>query len=268
MDLTDKVAIVTGGGRGIGRGIVLALASHGANVVVADIRTDDAVKVSETVIGMGRQSLALSLDVTKLDSIEGMVSRVLGHFERIDILVNNAGVWAAPGYEKENRELSNEDDWDLTFDVNLKGVAMLSDAVGICMKKQRQGKIVNIASTGGRRGNANNPAYVASKAGAINLTQSTALRLAPYNINVNAICPGFVWTPMAVGIEINNAAMVEEMKGLEPREVYDKLVDRIIPLKRDQEPEDIGNLAVFLVSDYAKNITGQSINVCGGARMN
>jgi len=266
MDLTDRVAIVTGGGRGIGLGIVLALAGHGADVVVADIQTDDAEKVVETVVGMGRRSLALSLDVTEADSIDGLVTGVLGHFGKIDILVNNAGVFAAPGYE--NRELSNADDWDWTFEVNLKGVAMVTDAVAPHMKERRQGKIVNISSSGGRQGNTVNPAYMASKAGAINLTQSTALRLAPFNVNVNAICPGFVWTPMAMSIEVHNSIMRDDMKGLSPREVYDKLVDQRIPLKRDQSPEDIGNLAVFLASDYSRNITGQSINVNGGARMN
>ena len=97
---------------------------------------------------------------------------------------------------------------------------------------------------------------------------ATALQLAPFNVNVNAICPGFVWTPMAMSIEVHNSIMDDDMKGLSPREVYDKLVDQRIPLKRDQSPEDIGNLAVFLASDYSRNITGQSINVNGGARMN
>ena len=266
MDLTDSVAIVTGGGRGIGRGISLALAKHGASVVAAGIEAQDGDDVAEAVAGMGRRSLSLHLDVTKGDSIERMVGDALGHFGKIDILVNNAGVFAAPGYE--GRELSNADDWDWTFEVNLKGVAMVTDAVAPHMKERRQGKIINISSTGGRQGNRVNPAYMASKAAAISLTQSMALRLAPFNVNVNAICPGFVWTPMAQTIEVHNSKVREDMKGLTPREIYDRLVEELIPLKRDQSPEDIGNLAVFLASDYAKNITGQSINVCGGARMN
>ena len=266
IDLTDRVAIVTGGGRGVGRGIVLALAGHGADVAVADIETDDAQNVAETVAGMGRQSLAVALDVTDGDSIDGLVPSVLGHFGKIDILVNNAGVFAAPGYE--GRELSNAADWDWTFEVNLKGVAMVTSAVAPHMKERRQGKIINISSTGGRQGSPVNPAYMASKAGAISLTQSTALELASYNINVNAICPGFVWTPMAVSIEVHTSIVREDMKGLSPREVYDRLVEQTVPLKRDQSPEDVGHLAAFLASDHARNITGQAINICGGVRMN
>ena len=266
MDLTDRVAVVTGGGRGIGRGIALVLANHGADVVAADILLQDAQNVASEVAGTGRRSMATFLDVTKDDSIASMVRQVTERFGKIDILVNNAGVIAAPGWE--DRARPNKEDWDITYEVNLRGVAMVTDAVSPQMKERRSGKIINVSSTGGRQGSPMNPAYSASKAAVISLTQASALELAPHNINVNAICPGFVWTPMAERIEVRNSALLEDMKGLSPRQVYDRLVERLIPLKRDQSPEDMGYLAAFLASDYASAITGQSINVCGGMRLN
>ena len=266
MDLTGRAALVTGAGGGIGRGIALALAEHGADIVIGDIRLKEAEPVAAEVAAMGRRSTAVLLDVTDQQSIDNAVGSTIEHLGRIDILVNNAGVFAAPGWA--DRPRANADDWDWTHRVNLKGVAMMTDAVAPHMIERGDGKIVNIASTGGRQGNPVNPAYMASKAAVISLTQSSALELAPHNINVNAVCPGFVWTGMVESIEVHNSKTMPEMKGLSVREIYDKLVDRTIPLKRDQTPEDIGRLAAFLASDYARNITGQSINVCGGVRLN
>ena len=266
MDVTDKVAIVTGGGRGIGQGIVLVLARNGADAVVADINLEDAESVASEVEGMGRQAMAAFLDVTDQASVERMVEEALARFGRIDILVNNAGIYAAPGWERRDSYI--EEDWDMLYAVNVKGVARVTDVVARHMKERRYGKIINIASVAARQGNKDNQPYAVSKAGAVSLTQSKALELAPHNINVNAICPGLLWTSMWEGIAHRRSRLPEFSEALSPREVFDRAVEERIPLKREQTPEDIGNLAAFLASDYASNLTGQAINVDGGGRMN
>lgn len=266
MDLIDKVALVTGAGGGIGRGIATVLAEHGADVAVGDVRLDEARATADAVAAMGRRGMAVSLDVTDQDSIAAAVNEVIEGLGKIDILVNNAGVFGGPGWV--GRTEFTGDDWDATYAVNLKGVSMVTGAVSPHMIERGSGKIVNVASVGGRKGSPINPPYMASKAGAISLTQSSALALAPHNINVNAICPGFVWTGMAHDIEVLAERTIPEMQGLPPRQVYDRLVAEKIPLGRDQSPEDIGRLAVFLASDYSRNITGQAINIDGGIFMN
>jgi NAD(P)-dependent dehydrogenase (short-subunit alcohol dehydrogenase family) len=266
MDLTGKAALVTGAGGGIGAGVAMALAEHGADVAAADVRMDAAQGVATEIAGTGRTGIAVSLDVTSGDSIARAVDEVLAKLGKIDILVNNAGVFGGPGWV--GREAHTGEDWDWTHAVNLKGVSLMTDAVTPHMIERRTGKIINVASVGGRRGDPLNPPYMASKAGAISLTQSQAMALAQHNINVNAICPGFVWTGMARDIEVHAEMTMPEMKGLSPREVYDRLVAAKIPLGRDQSPEDMGRLAVFLASEYSRNITGQAINVDGGTFMN
>ena len=265
MDVTGRVAIVTGSGRGIGRGISLVLAKNGADVVVADLNIENARKVAAEVAEMGRQSMPLNLDVTDQESADTVARQIVDRFGRIDILVNNAGVIGAPGWE--DREKPNEEDWDLILEVNVRGVAKVTDAVTPYMKEKSYGKIVNIASIAAREGSPRNPPYNVSKTGVISLTQSQALELAPHNINVNAICPGLLWTPMFERI-LNRPTMAPNLEELPPREAFEKYVETKIPLGREQTPEDIGNLAAFLCSEFAKNITGQSINVSGGFFMN
>ncbi len=265
MDVTGRSAVVTGAGRGIGRGISLVLARNGAHVAVADINLESAQKVAAEVTYFGRRSLGVSLDVTDQESTDRMVGKAIESFGRIDILVNNAGVIGAEGWEQ--REKPDEDDWDLTFEVNVKGIARVTDAIVPSMKENRYGKIINIASIAARQGSPGNPPYPVSKAGVISLTQSQALELAPHNINVNAICPGLLWTPMFERI-IDRSAVRPNPEGKSDRELFMDSVAAGIPLGREQTPEDIGNLASFLASDYACNITGQSINVSGGRFMN
>ena len=265
MNVTDKIAIVTGGRRGIGRAIAVELARNGAHVAVADIDRGDAQDVADEIAPMGRRSLALALDVTDQASVDRMVEGVIGHFGRIDILVNNAGIVGAPGWERRPR--ANDDDWDALYAVNVKGVARVTDAVAEHMKRARYGKIVNISSGAGRQANPGQTPYSISKAGVISLTQASALELAPYDINVNAICPGLLWTPMWQRIADRRAWLPDNTEGLTPREVFDRAVADRIPLGREQHPEDVGYLAAFLASDYARNITGQAINVNGGSRM-
>ena len=265
MDVSGKRAVVTGGGRGIGRGISLALARNGADVVVADIVVENAESVADEVRGLGRRALALAVDVTSQDSADDMASKAIAEFGAIDILVNNAGVIGSGGWEE--RDMPNEDDWTLIYEVNLRGVARVTDAVAPHMIERRQGKIVNIASIAGRRGSNRNPPYNASKAGVISLTQSQAQMLAPHNINVNAICPGLLWTPMWQRIA-SRQTMTPNPEEKTPRELFVEYVERDTPLGREQTPDDIGNLAAFLASEAAMNITGQSINVDGGLTMN
>jgi meso-butanediol dehydrogenase/(S,S)-butanediol dehydrogenase/diacetyl reductase len=265
MNVTNKIAIVTGGGRGIGRGISLVLARNGANIVVADLIEDNARRVADEVRAIGREPLALSLDVTSQASAEAMVASVMAQFGQIDILVNNAGIIGAPGWE--SRETPNEDDWDMIYAVNVKGIVKVTNAVTPHMKQRRYGKIINIASIAGRQGSPRNPPYNVSKTGVISLTQAQALDLAPYNINVNAICPGLLWTPMWERITARES-MTPNPEGKSQRELFDDYVQRTVPMRKEQTPEDIGHLAAFLASDFAHNITGQSINVSGGLLMN
>ena len=265
MDVSNKKALVTGGGRGIGRGIVLALARNGADVAVADLNAADATSVAAEVSELGRRALPLEVDVTDQASVDEAVRKVLSEFGSIDILANNAGIIAAPGWEE--RDSSNETDWDMIYAVNVKGIVRVTEAVSPHMKERRYGKIVNVASGAGRQGSADNPPYNASKAAVISYTQSSALELAPYSINVNAICPGLLWTPTWGRIASRHVLRREDLAGLRPREAFEKIVQDRIPLGREQTPDDIGNLAAFLASDVSLNITGQSINVNGGSRM-
>ena len=265
MDLRDRVALVTGGGRGIGRGIAAALARCGADVVAADINQGEAEETAAAIAAGGRGSLGLRVDVTSQESVDAAVDAVIDQFGRIDILVNNAGIIAARGWEE--RDEFTWDDWDQIFEVNVKGIVRVTNAVVSHMKPRRYGKIVNIASVAGRGATGTSAPYSVSKSGVIILTQDQALSLAPFDITVNSICPSLLWTPMWERIS-TRWTRDPKYEGLTPRQIFDQVVQDRIPLGREQTPEDIGNLAAFLASDLAKNITGQAINVSGGSHMN
>ena len=265
MDVTDKVAIITGAGRGIGRGIALVFAQNGADIVVADINIEDAHTVVLEIEKLGRKARAIHVDVTDQGSVDTMVHEAMSHFGRIDILVNNAGVIGAAGWE--SREISSEEDWNLVYEVNVKGMNRVTRAIIPHMKERRYGKIINISSQAGRQGDPDSP-YAVSKAGVISLTQGSATELARYDINVNAICPGILRTSMWDRVAVRQGNILASTKGLTSEEVFDKNIRERIPMGRGQTPEDIGYTASFLASDYAKNITGQAINVSGGSRMN
>lgn len=255
MKLEGKVAIITGGGQGIGRGIALRFGQEGASVVVADIQQDQAQKVVDEIKAAGGQAVAVVVDVRKQDQVQAMVDTAVREFGGLDILVNNAGVGRIiPFFE------TTEKDWDLMFDINCKGLLWCSQAAAKVMIDQgRGGKIVNLASQAGRRGEALVLAYCASKACVISMNQSMGLALAPYKINVNAIAPGIVDTPFWDEVDRQFAKLLNMEIG-EPKATFTKA----IPLGRIEQPSDIVGAAVFLASSDADYITQQCLNVDGG----
>lgn len=266
MQLSDRVALITGGGSGLGRGIAAVMAQRGADIAVADIDLTSAEHTAHQLVNEGYRAKAYGVDVTNRKMLGSMVDAVIADFGRIDILVNAAGVIGAEGFE--DTVSSREQDWDITFNVNVKGTVLACESVASHMKARRFGKIVNIASHAGRGGGADGGAYGASKAAVIHLTQSFALDLASFNINVNVLCPGSIWTPMWERIAERSKRTNPELRDLAPIEIFNRLINERCPLGREQTPEDIGMAAAFFASDDAVNITGQSLNVNGGTRMN
>ena len=270
--LEGKVALVTGAAQGIGRGIALVLAARGAVVAVSDVNVDGARAVAEEVEAAGDRAFAAGGDVTDQESMERVASEVVRREGRIDICVANAGVVGAAGYEDRVRH--TPDDWALTLGVNVRGVANTVETVAPHMKEQRSGKIVVIASHAGRtpratsKENTASLPYSVSKAAAIQLTHLLAAELGRDNINVNAVCPGTLWTPMWDKIARSRRRDNPALQGLSPREVFDRFIESRVPLGRPQTPEDIGKAVAFLCSDDASEITGQALNVNGGAVMN
>lgn len=264
-DLSGRVAIVTGGASGIGAGISTVLAEQGASVVVADVDLAGAERVTKALPG-GLGSAA-RLDVTDQASVDALVQRLTDEDGHIDILVNNAGVIGAPGWWE--RDTGNDDDWQRAFDVNVRGVVRCSEAVSPHMIERGYGKQVNIASIAARRGG-EEPYYCVTKAAVVNWTQGRAAALAKHGINVNAICPGLVWTPMTSALVDRRARfqLAQSHGELTGKEGFDAMVDQWVPMKREQTPRDIGKLVAFLASDDSQNITGQAINVDGGIYMN
>ena len=245
VDLSDKVAIVTGSSRGIGRAIALGLAKDGANIVVNALSNiTKAREVAEEIESMGREVLVIVADVSKKEHVESMVEQTLKRFGKIDILVNNAGI---VGPTVPIQELS-EEDWDRVISVDLKGTFLCCRAVIPHMIRQRSGKIVNISSIAGKEGNANMTAYCAAKAGIIGLTKALAEEVAKYGIRVNCVCPALIETEL---VEMMDKKQAEYLKSK-------------IPLGRLGKPEEVAELVKFLVSDASDFITGQAINIDGG----
>lgn len=273
MKLKDRVAIVTGGGGGIGEGICLCLAREGAHVVVSDQNRTSAERVAAEIKKMGRKALAVQTEVRMEKDCQDLVENSLKEMRRIDILVCCAGV---PGYsektvicdEMTRIENISEEDWDYTIDTNLKGVFLCNRAVVPYFKKQKKGKIINISSIAGRRGADWLPHYSASKAGIIVMSQAIALQLGPYNVNVNTICPGYVWTHMSVVAGKVMSKTYPQYKNMNPTEIFNELTRARVPLGRPQTAESIGQATVFLASDEASEITGQALNVDGGTVFN
>ena len=246
MDLKDKVALVTGGARGIGKSIAMAFARAGADIVVADVNIEEAQKTASEIEGLGRKAMALSMDVTDFVKVEEALNKILDKFTNVDILVNNAGI------TKDNLLLRMaQQDWDAVLTLNLKGAFNCIKAVSRPMIKQRSGKIVNIASIIGIIGNPGQANYSASKAGLIALTKTAAKELASRNINVNAIAPGFIQTDMTAKL---------------PLELQQKMKEAI-PMDRFGSADDVAAACLFLASEDSSYITGQTIVVDGGMVM-
>jgi len=280
MKLEGKIAAVTGGGAGIGEGIVKCLAEEGADVAVIDITRENAEKVSSDVQTMGRRSLAVIANVTEKDQADYALKQILDAFGRIDILVNNVGGESKYYYEEPGVDYSEEKEWDDTIRLNLRATMLMTRAVAPLFVTQKSGKVVNISSIGGRPMAGGPPpgggmsgreatlspmtSYGVAKAGVIQFSRLMALQLAPYNVNVNCICPGVLYTPLYERSAPRRIQSTPGAEGLSYREYFDKYVASRVPLGREQTPEDIGRAAVFLSSEEARNITGQSINIDGG----
>ncbi len=264
IDLAGKVAIVTGSGNGIGRGIAHRLAQAGADVFIADIDLAAAKSVADELKSNGHRSEAGKVDVADTDSTESMVYEAISKLGKVDILVNNAGVGGAPGWTE--RTAGSVEDWMKVFEINVLGIVHASKSVAQHMIDRGSGKIVNIASGAGRRGSPGFAHYSTSKASAINVTQAFAYELAPHKINVNSVCPGILWTNLWHDISDRRLRMTGDSES-SGREYFEQRFDSI-PLGREQTPEDIGNAVAFLASDRARNITGQALNIDGGAMMN
>ena len=262
VNFKGQVAVVTGGATGIGRVIALKLAEKDASVMIADINEDAAAQTADEAREISGNSISFVTDVTDLEACDGLVNATVEELGSADFLINNAGIAGSAGWQ--TRSHSTEDDWKRTYQVNVIGMTNITSAFRAQMTKRRSGRIVNLASIAGREGRPSLPHYSASKAAVISLTQSTALELARFNITVNAICPGLLWTPMWEQVGDRYANDNPAFKGKEPRQVFDTMVADNIPMKKEHTPEDVADAVAFLVSEDAKNITGQSLNVDGG----
>jgi 3-oxoacyl-[acyl-carrier protein] reductase len=246
MRLENKIALITGGARGIGRAIALCFAKEGADIVIWDVNIQEAEKTCQDIEALGSKAFAQAVDVTDYEKVEEATNKILDKYGKVDILVNNAGI------TKDNLLLRmSEADWDAVINVNLKGTFNCTKAVSKLMIKQRYGKIINIASIIGMIGNAGQANYSASKAGIIALTKTTAKELASRNINVNAVAPGFIQTEMTAKLP---QGLKEKMRGA-------------IPAGRFGSPDDVAGVCLFLASEEAGYITGQTIVVDGGMVM-
>lgn len=245
IDLKGKVAIVTGATRGIGRAITLALTEAGANIVCVGKTGAGLSDLQKEIESAGSKAISIKADVSKMHDTREIVKTTVDAFSRIDILVNNAGIiFRKPIFDV------TEEDWDSLMDINLKGVFFLTQEVGKVMIEQRYGKIINIASLTSFKGTPGISIYAISKAGLVSLTKCLAVEWSKYNINVNAIAPGYVIT------DLNRTALSDKA-------FYDQVVSRI-PLGRVGNPADIGDAVAFLASDSSSYMTGETILIDGG----
>lgn len=247
LSVAGKVAIVTGGSRGIGRAVVDLLSSFGAKVVVNYLRDEQAAEATVArTREHGTAAVAIQADISQLAESDRLVNETLEHFGRIDFLICNAGTWEGAPVESISEEL-----WDKTFEINLKGTWAVCRAAVPVMKQQKFGRIVIVSSTAGQRGEAGFSNYAASKGGQISFMKSLASELGPFGINVNCVAPGWVTTDMTSATLANKTRMDSILKE--------------IPKGRVATPEDIAGPVVFLCSAWADHITGDTISVNGGS---
>jgi len=258
--LLDQIAVVTGGGQGLGQAICDRLADEGAHLVVADLNLETAEQTAAGITARtDRQAIAVKVDVTNEGQVQDLVQRTIDKFGRLDILVNNAGVLISGPVEEFDAEK-----WRLVMNVNLFGYFLCAKHACKVMKAQQSGVIIQINSKSGKKGSFKNSAYAASKFGGIGLTQSLALEMAEYGVRVNAVCPGNLldsplWTQSLFKQYARNQGITEE-------EVRQKYIDQV-PMKRGCSYDDVANAVVFLASDQSNYMTGQAINVTGGQEM-
>lgn len=240
--LDGKIAIVTGSGRGLGKGIAVKLALEGAKVVILDVLEENAKKCAMEIINSNGSAIYFPANISKIEDVKNIYDKTIKEYGKIDILVNNAGINKDAMLHK-----MTDEEWDLVIGVNLTGTFYMTREASKIMREQGNGRIINISSMSwmGNIGQAN---YAASKAGVIGLTKTAARELAKKGVTCNAICPGFIETDMTKGV---------------PQKVWDIMMNKI-PAGRAGKPSDIGNIAAFLASDEADYITGQIIEVSGG----
>jgi 3-oxoacyl-[acyl-carrier protein] reductase len=247
LGLKDKVALITGSARGLGKAIAERMAAEQARLVITDINEELAKTTAAELAGKyGMETIALKHDVASEESTKEVIKAIITKFSRIDILINNAGIT-----RDARLMMMKQDDWDLVIRINLTGAFICSKLVSKQMLKQKSGSIVNIVSVSGLIGNIGQANYSASKAGLIGLTKTTARELAEQGVNVNAVAPGFIQS---------------DMTHVLPEHIAQKLLDQI-PMKLYGKPEDVADAVLFLVSNRARYITGQVINVDGGMVM-
>lgn len=247
LGLADRVALVTGGSRGIGKAVVALLSSCGAHVVVNYVRDEEAAtRTVELARAYGVRAVAVQADVAQIGEAERLLKQAVEHFGRVDFLICNAGIWEGGPIESMSEEL-----WDKTLDINLKGTWSVCRAAVPHMKEHGYGRIVIVSSTAGQRGEAYYSNYAASKGGQISFTKSLAPELASFGINVNCVAPGWVATDMTER-DLSDEATRES-------------IIRTVPLGRPATPEEIAGPIVFLCSDWANHITGEVLNVNGGS---
>ena len=252
MKLRGKTALVTGGGRGIGRAISLALAQEGAQVAVLDILADNAAAVAREIEATGVKALALPADLTKRAQVDRAVADALTRFGQIDILVNNAG------WDRMEMFLDSEEEtWDKIIAINFKGILYVCKAALPSMVARGQGKVISIASDAGRAGSTGEAVYAGTKGAIIAFSKTLAREMARHKITVNVVCPGLTETPLLQGIREQSPKTEKVIEA----------VTRAIPLGRVGQPEDIAGAVVYLASPAADFVTGQTLSVSGGLTM-
>ena len=259
MELKDSVAIVTGGARGIGRGIAYELAKEGARIAIADLPSTAADR-EETIAQIGKlgsEAIGVDVDVRDFAQCQAMVKAAIDRWGQVDVLVNNAGVIAVGLVA-----MFSEEDWDRIIDVNVKGTFLCSKAVAGHMMQRRKGRIINLSSMAGKTGRGGVAAYCTSKFAVVGFTQSLAEELGQFDVTVNAICPGEVDSYMWQEVLL---PAIAAGRGVSKEEAWQEAAVKNVPLRRPQTVEDIGQAAVFLCK--ADNITGETINVTGGSEM-
>jgi NAD(P)-dependent dehydrogenase (short-subunit alcohol dehydrogenase family) len=263
LKIADKTAIVTGGGSGIGRAIAVRLAREGASVVIADLNGKRAGDVAAEIAALGKRAMAVQADATVEDDVETAVRKTIEAYGHVDILVNNAGGGTNSAFVTNYRV----EDWDRTIELNLKSTFLFSRAVARGMMERRQGRIISISSISGKLGESLMGPYCAAKFGVLGLTQVLAKELGRYSITVNAVCPGYVYTPAWEQLAQRMRETVSSLADKSPEEIFENRARSHTVLQRSQTAEEIASLAAYLASEEAGSITGQAINVDGGAVM-